>query len=341
MRNDNKPTAEQLKQLYEAAAAFQREQPWKWLFDSDLICVENPKDNTVGYCSVMGRAGEHYALGVYLGDEGIFKFYQWLEHADTIPHHQIMHYQNCIMCSFEDRDILTSQDRKQIKELGLSFRGKNAWPKFRRHEPGYEPWYINEEECIFLTHALRETLFVAGNLLTGQLRMDMEHGNTIIRYSEEKKGQLEWYSGEMQIVVPTVSYRPVKISDDVLIHRIKKAGSMGNVTLQADTCYMSSAVQEEKGQRPYFPRIFVLAESKSGQILDFEVYQNINEDASITLNKLINLCLDRGVPKEIQVRGGAMAAILDDFCHKAGIKLKLVKRLPAVDQLMQELEYRF
>ncbi len=65
------------------------------------------------------------------------------------------------MCSFEDRDLLSNEDRKQIKDLGLAFRGKNAWPVFRQYEPGYNPWFINDEECIFLTHALRQTLFVA------------------------------------------------------------------------------------------------------------------------------------------------------------------------------------
>lgn len=128
MREDNRPTEVQLKELYDAASVFKQVQPWKWLYDADIICVENPKDKMMGYCSVMGRDGEHFALGVYLGSEGIFGFYQLMEHADTIPDHQAVHYQNCLMCSFEDRDLLANEDRKQIKDLGLSFRGKNAWP---------------------------------------------------------------------------------------------------------------------------------------------------------------------------------------------------------------------
>lgn len=46
-----------------------------------------------------------------------------------------MHYQDCLMCSFEDRNELAGADRKQIKDLGLTFRGKNAWPMFRRMDP--------------------------------------------------------------------------------------------------------------------------------------------------------------------------------------------------------------
>ena len=340
MRDNTLPTAEQLQALYEAAAAFKREQPWKWLYDSDIICVQNPQDQMVGYCSIMGMAGEHYALGVYLGDEGFAKFCQVLEHGDTIVSHQILHYQNCLMCSFEDRDWLTSRDRQQIKDLGLSFRGRNAWPMFRRHEPGYQPWYINADECIFLTHALRETLLAAVQIRSGQLEIDLGHGRTILRYSEEKNGQLEWFSKEIQLMVPTLSYRPVTISDEVLFQKIKRAGSMGDVSLQADIGYVPSAVQENKNERPYMPRIFVLADRSSGIILDCETFDDSSDDANVTLSRLIDFCLERGVPKEIQIRGELMEAILADFCQKAGIKLKVVKRLAAIDRFMRGLEER-
>ena len=341
MRKNNKPTDEQLKELYQAALEFKNAQPWKWLYDADIICVENPRDKTMGYCSVMGRGGEHYALGVYLGDEGIFGFCNLMENADIIPQHEALHLQNCIMCSFEDRDMLANADRKQIKALGLSFRGRNAWPMFRRYEPGYHPWFINQEECIFLIHALRQTLFVATNVISDQLKMDMERGKTILRYSKEEDGKLQWYSKEISLPYPIVSYKPLEINDHVLIQKIKKAGSRGNISLQVDTCYMTSPVQENKDERPYFPRVLIIAEQKSGQVVDFEMYQSITDDANVTLNKLMRMCLERGTPKEIQARSDAMIAILDDFCKKAGIKLKMVKRLTIIEQLMEEMAYRF
>jgi len=57
--------------------------------------------------------------------------------------------------------------------------------------------------------------------------MDMEQGKTILRYSEENGSKLEWYSKEVQMKFPTVSYSPVKINDDIMIQKIKMAGSMG------------------------------------------------------------------------------------------------------------------
>jgi len=341
MRIDSKPTDEQLKELYKAASDFKQLQPWKWLWDTDIICVESPKDKMIGYCSVMGRGGQHYALGVYLGTEGIAGFYDLMDNGNTLPHHQILHLQDCLMCSFEDRDQLTNNDRKQIKDLELSFRGKNEWPMFRRFDPGYYPWYLSQEECIFLTHALRETLFVATNVMNGQLRMNMEQGRTILRYSEKKDSKLEWYSKEVQLAFPKVSYNKVKITDDMTIQKIKRLGKMGNISLQVDTCYMPSTVQENRHDRPYFPRIIIIADHESGMVVDLEMYQSISDDVHVTLNKLINLFLENGIPKEIQVRSERMAGILEDFCKKTDIKLKVVKRLSSVDQVIEDMASRF
>lgn len=337
MQKIHKPNEAQLRELYAAASEFKEAQPWSRLCNDDIICVEDPKDKTLEYCCIMGIGGEHYALGVYLGNEGFYGLYQIMEHGDTMPKHEFLECQNCLMCSFEDRNLLTNEDRKQIKELGLSFRGRNAWPMFRRYEPGYFPWYINEEECVLLTHALRQTLIVAKDLLAGRQKLDKEHGKTIVRYSEEKDGKLEWHSKEMEMGIPSVSYGKFKVNDEVLFQKLKKSAGRGDICLQIDTSYMSSAVQDKKGERPYYPRLYLAVEPESGLAIDYETYGNSRDDVKVVLNKVINFCLERGFPKEIQIRGERMSAILGDFCEKAGIPLKKVKRLRAVDECMKEM----
>ncbi len=340
MRELIEPSDVQLKELYEAAVDFKKAEPWKLLYDTDIICVENPADGSIGYCSVMGKGGEHFALGVYLGDAGISGLYNMMENADEIPRHQMLHQQDCIMCSFEDRGQLESEDRNQIKALGLTFRGSNAWPMFRRYEPGYYPWFINQEECTFLTHALRQVLIVTAGLMSGELKLGMEKGKTILRYCRAAEDELEWESKEIDLLIPQAAYQTVRINDDVLIQKIKKAGRMSKVSLQIDICYMPSPVQENRGERPYFPRAYIMAECNSRMIADFEMYESIEDDVNVVLNKLISVCLDKGIPKEIQVRSERMTAILGDFCQKTGIKLKQVRHLSYIDEMMDEMAYR-
>nr|PZN07671.1 MAG: hypothetical protein DIU64_11950 [Caldicoprobacter oshimai] len=92
MMANEKPTMDEWKELYQAAIGFKDAQPWQWLYDMDLICVQNPADKAMGYCSIMGRKGKFFGLGVYLGPQGLFSFMEMAEKGNTLPVSQTMHY---------------------------------------------------------------------------------------------------------------------------------------------------------------------------------------------------------------------------------------------------------
>ena len=56
---------------------------------------------------------------------------------------------------------LTKDDLKVLKQLGLKFRGSNAWPQFRSFQPGYYPWHLTESEAKYLTLCLEQARDVA------------------------------------------------------------------------------------------------------------------------------------------------------------------------------------
>jgi hypothetical protein len=333
-----KPSESHLADLYQAAIEFKQAQLWQWLYDTDLICVENPADRKIGYCSVMGHAGQHFALGVYLGEDGLYGFTQIMRYADKMEDRDFLGLQNCLMCSFEDRNVLSAEDRREIKRMGLSFRGKNEWPQFRRHEPGFHPWYIDDEACVYLTQALRQTLAAAAQIRSGQLRVDMSRGQTICRYSETENGKLVWQSMEIELKFPDDIYRKLIVDDDIIFEKIKKAGEMGNASFQIEFCHVPIPIQENKGERPFYPRLFIILEEKSGMIIHHDLNTSERDDPTLVLNKLINLCLHNGIPQSIKVRSETMAALLKDFCKRAGIQLKIVKKLPKINQIIDSLE---
>lgn len=127
----------------------------------------------------------------------------------------------------------------------------------------------------------------------------------------------------------------------MLIERIRQGARSQSSCIQIDTSYMMSAVWGEGEERPYYPRLCMLADKESGQLLGLEMYQGSDNDAQVTLGKLIGICLQQGAPSEVHVRSELMKAILGDFCKKAGIKLKKLKRLAAIDYAMEELMHRF
>lgn len=334
MNQAKEPTANQLRQLYSAAAAFRRAEPWQTFYDSDLIGVENPIDKTIGYCSVMGKSGQHFALGVFLGEAGLFGFAELMGRGE-ISDSQVMYHLNHLMCSFEDRGLLDKKDHEVIKGLGLTFRGKKGWPLFRHYEEGFLPWYLSAEHCSFLTMALQQTLQVTEDYRRGRLKLDFEQGTTVLRRCKEDNGILRWVSEEFKVRIPLLSYSPLQFRNELFLQRLKKVHRNTAFVLQAETCYLPLTVQEETDEKPYFPRAFFLADGASGMILDYSMYRRAKDDVEQVLNGLQDLFLEKGIPRQIQVRPGKMAAILEDFCEKADVDLKVVPDLPLIEEFIR------
>ena len=152
----SKPNLEELRKLYAAAIEFKELAPWNWMRDNNLFGVMNPENGEVGYCCVMGAIGEHFALGVYLGSEGLASLVKISSGVNYGDAEDALCIQKCLMASFEDRKYVQENDVNQIKDLGLNFRGKNEWPLFRNHSPGFVPWYLSGSEVVFAYHASGE-----------------------------------------------------------------------------------------------------------------------------------------------------------------------------------------
>jgi len=135
--DNSKPTNEQWAALYETAAAFKQTAPWDWMADSDIFGVQDPDTGKVGYCCVLGTLGQVLGLNVYLGAEGLDTYLK-IQTGEMIQDDPDMLYsQDALVAHWEDRSALAPEDLQVIRNLGLKFKGKKAWPWFRRFEPGF------------------------------------------------------------------------------------------------------------------------------------------------------------------------------------------------------------
>jgi hypothetical protein len=103
------------------------------MWDSDLFGVQNPVTGEIGYCCVMGGAGEHFSLTVFLDSEGLDgylkiqsgEFYSSLE--------DMLNLQKCLTASFEDKKFLQKEDFQVIKKVEKSLsrssptKGQDRW----------------------------------------------------------------------------------------------------------------------------------------------------------------------------------------------------------------------
>jgi hypothetical protein len=148
------------RQLYESIGKVRDLAPWDWMEEDDLFGVQDPDTGEYGFVSIMGMAGEHFAVAVYRGERGLFGFWHMQQKGPNMSIEDVLGTPQ-LQASLEDRETLEKRDRDQIKALGLKYRGRNAWPMFRSYRPGFLPWFIEPAEARFLGYALEQVLEVA------------------------------------------------------------------------------------------------------------------------------------------------------------------------------------
>jgi hypothetical protein len=329
------PAQSEWAALYQAADAFKALAPWTWMYDSDLFGVQNPEDGQIGYCCVMGILGEHFALGVYLGTAGLAGYLRLQSgelgmNPDPLA---VMFAQQCLMASFEDRAYLEKRDLSIIKDLGLKYRGRNAWPQFRSYEPGYLPWYLTAAEARFLTTALEQTIDVAQRFRDNPDLLTPPHpGQYLVRVPAAAPGGVIWSD---HYLAPAAMLHPIAVApkiDEARVRRIKQTIKRRQGIWEADLFPAPTPIQEQKDQRPYYPYMALLVDHRTGMMLPPHLANHQSYRAEFQ-GHLLSLFEQMGfLPKEIRVLTQEVVGLLEPLTDLLGIKLQRVKRLDMLEE---------
>lgn len=325
------PTISNWRDLYDAAVEFKRIGCWDWMLDSDIFGVQNPANDEIGYCCVMGNLGEHFALGVYPGTDGLETYLKIQSGAISEGDFEAFTVQKCLMASFEDREFLSKEDRAIIKKLGLKFRGRNQWPLFRDFRPGYYPWSLTRDQAKYLTLALRQTIEVS---LRFEEDSDMlippKRGHYLVRIHRKTKGRWQWVDEWLKPKPLGKSKNAVPPINEVRLQKIKKTVRRKGGTWETDFFFSPTPVREKK-ERPYYPHTALYLDSHSGLIIKADL-MGPTEYMTKFPNSLMELIEDAGVkPSEILVRKEEAFELLKFIASRLDIKLRLVRRLEMLE----------
>lgn len=326
---------EQWRKLYEVAVRLKEMKPWEELWDMDLITILTSDEEEPCVCSIMGKGGKCLGIGSYLGFKAISDFLLMVD-SNKMPPHQLIRYQNNLTCFVGDREELTSKERGIIKDLGLKFRGNNNWIYFRAFEPGYIPYMPDEKQVLKLTEILQH-LFMAIKAMHNGIKVDFVGGNTLLRrFDKERK---LWINYEAPVIMPKVKCPAPVLNDELLMKRLSNQEST-KAKLELDIAYLNSSVNDKKYDKPVLPRLCILADIKTGILLDQTMVELEDEDIDIVLNTLFNYILQRGKPKTIYIRDIYIHSILFDVCKKLEIDLKINQNLKNIDRFLIEFGRR-
>jgi hypothetical protein len=108
--------------LFEAAAFFYRQAPWRWIDDSRPIEVRYPPDGRQRYAIVMGHGGETYGLAVYDSPNDLRELY-----AGTPPE-QLLGKQKWTSLLFVEAIETPFDDLDDMEKYNWPVAGELAYP---------------------------------------------------------------------------------------------------------------------------------------------------------------------------------------------------------------------
>ncbi len=340
------------KELYLLAAAFHKVRLWEHLDNSELFAVQMP-DGEILYACVIGRLGEHLALALFPGREGLDSYRLLYEAPDRMRESEVAELassQDCVMCSFEMKKKLRPRDLEELRRFGLSFRGKRAFPLFQRFRPYKHPWYLEDatdEER--LRQGLLAGLEIARRMEGVPVQQDMFHpadhgvpkealgfaegvsgGIEVPLLTRQKDGDFEW--GKIRLPEPAEkAYPSPLLTDEIALAGLRKMARVGAWECGLIMYTQPTVDEEEDGSAPpgepesapYFPFLLFMVDHDSGLLLHHGLARTLDRHAGEMIGALAEVMRKHGIPHEFFVRDERTRALLAGVAGQLNIRLTL------------------
>ena len=323
--------------LYNAATAFRDLHPWEWMYDSDIFGVKDPQTGETGFCCVMGNLREVFALAVYPGDKGLKSYLRLAGCGEAPEDTDIPLEQDCLMASFEDKEYLSKEDREIIKELGLEFNGKSAWPLFRRYSPGRVPWFLNSAEVEYLTLVLEQANIACQRFKADKKMLRTNRPNTyFVRVAQVTNQETLWRDEWIPLANPTEekAHLNLFLNGDRL-EEIKKQMPRRESVWEMDLFYSPFSISEKTP--PYFPKIFLCCEQSSGYVLGHHLFTPENYQESLADYFLDFIETVGFLPSVIKVKKDEVHNLFCYLLSNLGVIIERTGNLAAVQEARKAL----
>ena len=338
MAEEITPGIREWRTLYESAVRIKEISPWEWMTETDVFGVRSPESGELGFVSVMGLLGEHYAVSLYLGSEGIHGFLDLQEMGPFADPEALIQIPQ-IQASFENREELDKRDREVIKELGLKFRGRNAWPMFRSYRPSLFPWFLEARQVRFLSCALEQLADVAPRFREDSSLLEPSGGDSyLLRAPRQEGGRRLWEDASTG--VPPLDAPPIEVEMEA--SKIEALGRLprGEVRLEVDF-FMSPAPVQDEGDRPYFPHMLLVVDAGSGMVLGSDLLApHPSPEAmwgQVPENLAEQLFAVELAPEKVSVDSELLFELLEPLASEAGFDPELSPSLPGLELARENL----
>lgn len=329
--------------LYALAFEYKKTKLWKILRDTEVFAVKM-SDGEIGYISIMGIAGEHCAMGLYLGEKGFDSLRMIIKINETMmssfEFQELFLQNNCLQCAFESKDRLSEEEREEAKKYarshGIKITGKNAYPQFVKYQPNCLPWHLQtdkeeEELCEALAAAIEMAKLLEEKRPETLGLKRFTDATKEVPMLEQRNGV--YVLGKAKIPKEKPKKLPTpKASNDIGIAKLKKIKKMG--VWECGIVRYPQPVQKEQDQIPVFPVVLLAVESFTNHLLPIEPVFDYEDNPEKFLNLLIDAFISEHIcPNQIKVRDERTYAFIKAFCDRMKIAVSIEDKLPVLEDV--------
>ncbi|MES2708972.1 MAG: hypothetical protein V4726_20420 [Verrucomicrobiota bacterium] len=328
--------------LYETADALYKLAPWKWMNETQVIGLRHPETGELARLSLMGSAGEHTSLAIYLGEEALHRF-NLMQHAagEGIELTQedgaaLILDSRQVQASFTVRDELFKSERGEIKTLGRKYRGAN-WPCFRSFRPGRAPGPVNAEEAVWLQHGMEQLMAVAPLLDSDPFAHYRagENGTEILTRERNDGVWRTVWTPDDERLFSFPSPEPSELLTAKVARHTRKAD------VECHFALIPNPVGPSPAERVY-PYMVISVESSGGFVLGMEMLSvdehPYEELIASTPDHFLRQWDAHSIrPASISVASEATRALLAPAAKALSVPLHVRHHLPALDACMSSL----
>jgi len=328
------------KRLYATAAKVREMEPWLWMEETDIFGVKDPESDAVVFVSVMGLLGEYHAIALYPGAKALAQFWQMQHKAGSEDVAEMLFEIRQLHAAFGKKNELETIEKRVVKELGLNFKGVNAWPCFRSYRPGYFPWVINADEARLLLLALEQLLVMAPRVKEDRRLVSRKPGKCtyLVRVPHQKDGVIEWRDEHHEYPPPATSFR-ISIPNH-LVEAVRKLEPV-DLTVEMDVAASVCRIGK-KGDRSQLPYMMLAADSASLFVLGVELLSVKTEVEDMWCQvpaKFLGMIVKHGIrPKRLALRTPWVEMVMQGICKDLGIEIIRDPKLKAVTEARRSVE---
>ena len=338
LSGETPPSFATMQRLYRLASELYGHRPWDLLDEEELVLVKNAAMGETIYGSVMGAIGEVFAIQAYIGDES-YRLFRAVEADEISDHLEFFGGLHSISVEFVPMSELEPQDQRLLVALGHPLHGKKAAPIFRAIRPGYQPWFVTEEEASALVECLSALLLIC-SIVSGNEEIDYwgrEDWYPLVERVGGEEPTFQYAVGLVHAPVPAMpSLDPASLSDAQLQQIRGRDYPVGGV-IELDSFFSGGAIGE-RHERKFWTRTAMAVDAKTGIVFPPEVFPPDVPVGNALLGALTKaIQTTRSLPREIKVQSRRYKDCLTPVAQILGCQIKTASRLPALAEARDSL----